>query len=122
MESHSRKEMTSVLFLVLLMTGCANSQPNKCTRRGQIYTSLTWYGYLLQKTFQDNVSVIEYAISFPVSECCAKMLIYYDGQVRNLTHDMSCEQRHSVLNPVNQVCTRVVRKVLRQYDFLCSCL
>ncbi|KAL4216331.1 hypothetical protein ACF0H5_024058 [Mactra antiquata] len=80
------------------------SSSGNCILKGRIYTSLEWYGYLLQKTFQQNVSRIQYTVSYPVSECCASMLIYYDDQMRNLTQNMTCEQRKRVLPAVsNQV-------------------
>ncbi|WAR30105.1 TM145-like protein [Mya arenaria] len=98
-----RNELATLVLFILFLTGPANSQQGNCKLRGQIYTSLNWYGYLLQKTFQGNASRIQYAVSFPASECCANMLIYYDGQIRNLTQDMTCEQRDKVLNPNNQI-------------------
>ncbi|KAH3746935.1 uncharacterized protein LOC127848263 [Dreissena polymorpha] len=98
-----RHEILTFGMILLLLTGSTNSAPNKCTLRGQIHTSLEWYGYLLQKTFQQNVSLIEYAISYPVGECCANMLIYYDDQMRTLSKDMTCPEREKILSTPNQV-------------------
>ena len=99
----TRTRMFSVLLIIVLLTGHTNSTETSCVHRGKIHTSLDWYGYLLQKTFQQNVSRISYAVSYPASECCAYLLIYYDDQIRNLTESMTCQQRQNVLAPVKQV-------------------
>lgn len=105
MEQHCKKYHVSVIVLVIaLLTVPTNSSNGNCILKGRIYTGLDWYGYLLQKTFQQNISRIQYTISYPLSECCANMLIYYDDQVRNLTQDMTCQQRERILPQVsNQV-------------------
>lgn len=102
--NHSRQNMLMTVLFLALLTVPMPSKCADCILRGRIYTSLEWYGYLLQKTFQQNVSRIQYTISYPVSECCANMLIYYDDQMRNLTKDMTCQQREQILPAVaNQV-------------------
>lgn len=99
------KIRVAVLALIIsVLTVPAESSNGNCILKGRIYTGLEWYGYLLQKTFQHNVSRIQYTVSFPVSECCASMLIYYDDQMRNLSQGMTCDQRKRVLPAVsNQV-------------------
>lgn len=98
-----RHRIVSVLLFIALLTGHVDSSTNGCVHKGRVYTSLDWYGYLLQKTFQQNVSRIQYTIWYPASECCANLLVYYDDQIRNLTQNMTCKQRESALTPVKQV-------------------
>lgn len=86
-----------LLLILTLLNGPINATDGNCAHRGIIYTSLDWYGYLLQKTFQQNVSRLEYEISYPASQCCAKLLIYYDDQIKELREDMTCEQRDDIL-------------------------
>lgn len=74
---------------------------SSCVAKGQLYTKLPWYGYLLQKTFQPNNAKIEYQISYPVREGSAHLLIYYDDQVRNLKDEMSCSERENILPAKN---------------------
>ncbi|XP_033725473.1 uncharacterized protein LOC117315403 [Pecten maximus] len=72
-----------------------------CVSKGQLYTKLPWYGYLVQKTFHPNNAKIEYQISYPVSEGSANLLIYYDDQVRKLKDEMSCKERENILPAKN---------------------
>lgn len=96
MEAFCRRKET-VLFFVFLVICSVRSSENVCVVKGRLYTHLDWYGYLLQKTFQQNISQIQYQISYPVSECCANLLIYYDDQMRDLSADMTCRQREAIL-------------------------
>lgn len=90
-------QTVTVLFFAILMVFPVHSAENMCVVKGRLYTHLDWYGYLLQKTFQQNISRIQYQISYPVSECCANLLIYYDDQMRDLSQDMTCRQREAIL-------------------------
>lgn len=87
----------STIFYLVLLFFPAHSAENVCVVKGRLFTHLDWYGYLLQKTFQQNISMIQYQISYPVSECCANLLIYYDDQMRDLSQDMTCKQREAIL-------------------------
>ena len=97
MENFYRKRETVVLIFVFFVICSVNSSENVCVVKGRLYTHLDWYGYLLQKTFQQNISRIQYQISYPVSECCANLLIYYDDQMRDLSADMTCREREAIL-------------------------
>ncbi|XP_045185217.1 uncharacterized protein LOC123543190 [Mercenaria mercenaria] len=105
MENRCKRRNVSVVVLFLaLLTVPAESSNGNCILKGRIHTGLEWYGYLLRKTFQHNISRIQYTISYPLSECCANMLIYYDDQMRDLTQDMTCQEREKILpNVSNQV-------------------
>lgn len=92
------------ICIFVLMTSFpvpVTSQAGSCILKGRISTSLEWYGYLLQKTFQRNISRIQYTISYPITECCANLLIYYDDQMRFLNKDMTCREREAILPPSN---------------------
>ena len=69
----------------------------QCVLKGRVYTERLWYGYLIDKAFHRDYAKIQYTISYPVKECCTNLLIYYDDQIRQLTGDMSCEEREKVL-------------------------
>lgn len=99
MEFFTRRDTQTitVVFYVLLFCFPGRAAENVCVVKGRLYTHLDWYGYLLQKTFQQNISRIQYQISYPVSACCANLLIYYDDQMRNLSPDMTCKQREDIL-------------------------
>lgn len=105
MENGCRRHKFALVVLYLaLLTVPAESLNGNCILKGRIYTSLEWYGYLLKKTFQHNISRIQYTISYPLSECCANMLIYYDDQMRELKQDMTCRERETILPGIsNQV-------------------
>ena len=96
----NRKYVLVFLFTCLFFGINTRAQEN-CILRGRIHTSLEWYGYLLQKTFQQNISKIHYTISYPVSECCANLLIYYDDQMRELNSEFTCKQREALLPASN---------------------
>ncbi|KAK3599698.1 hypothetical protein CHS0354_037169 [Potamilus streckersoni] len=87
-----------VLWNVLIVYQSSGEEP--CIMKGKIYTHLNWYGFLMQKTFHENLAKIQYQISYPVSECCPSLLIYYDGQIDKLKPEMSCEERRAIL-PAN---------------------
>ncbi|KAK3780372.1 hypothetical protein RRG08_061993 [Elysia crispata] len=70
---------------------------NVCTLKGRVNTDKDWYGYLLQKVLKQDYAKIEYQITYPVKECCASLLIYYDNQVKEFRPNMSCEERLAVL-------------------------
>ena len=76
----------------------------RCVLRGRVYTERLWYGYIIDKAFHRDYAKIQYTISYPIKECCTNLLVYYDDQIRQLTQDMTCEQREGIL-PVdnNQV-------------------
>lgn len=99
MEFLQRRDTQIVTFVFYMFLICfpVQSAENVCVVKGRLYTHLDWYGYLLQKTFQQNISKIQYQISYPVSECCANLLIYYDDQMRYLSQDMTCQQREEIL-------------------------
>ena len=85
-----------------------NSQAT-CTIKGRVFTQRQWYGYLVHKVFHQGYARIQYQITYPVSECCANLLIYYDDQVKGLRSSMTCEQRVRELpQDNNQVCTHFV--------------
>ncbi|KAI8786046.1 rho GTPase-activating protein gacZ, partial [Biomphalaria glabrata] len=56
-----------------------------------------WYGFLVHKAFHRDYAKIQYQITYPVKECCANLLIYYDDQVKQLRSSMTCEERVAVL-------------------------
>ncbi|XP_022306168.2 uncharacterized protein LOC111112729 [Crassostrea virginica] len=84
-------------ILVLLAVCFAVCGAEQCVIKGQVNTRLQWYGYMLQKTFQTRDAKVEYQITYPESECCANLLIYYDDQISQLTESMTCEERVNVL-------------------------
>lgn len=76
----------------------------QCVLKGRVYTERLWYGYLIDKAFHRDYAQIQYTISYPVKECCTNLLIYYDDQIKQLTQDMTCEEREKVLpNNNNQI-------------------
>lgn len=77
-------------------TGGPASLP-QCVLKGRMYTERLWYGYLIDKAFHRDYAKIQYTISYPVKECCTNLLIYYDDQIKQLTRDMSCEERERIL-------------------------
>ena len=74
-----------------------SSASPQCVRKGRVYTERLWYGYLIDKVFHRASAKIQYTISYPVKECCTNLLIYYDDQIKQLTQEMSCEERERVL-------------------------
>lgn len=101
---YNRQKLVLIVLFLALLTVPVNSSNGNCILKGRIYTGLEWYGYLLRKTFQHNISRIQYTVSYPLSECCANMLIYYDDQMRELKQDMTCKEREAILPSIsNQV-------------------
>lgn len=91
-----------VLFaLIVYVLGLARAQQPPCIVKGRIFTRLPWYGYLIQKTFHRDMAKIQYQLWYPVSECCANLLIYYDDQLNSLNDNMSCIEREQILPPDN---------------------
>lgn len=98
------------LVIVLLLAGgdlgvkmsadASDTSSPQCVLKGRIYTERQWYGYLIDKAFHRDVAKIQYQISYPVKECCTNLLIYYDDQIKQLTQDMTCEERERIL-PTN---------------------
>ncbi|RUS73104.1 hypothetical protein EGW08_019126 [Elysia chlorotica] len=99
----------TLTFLTLLCQGegqeiTSDVGQNVCTVKGRVYTSRDWYGYLLHKGFKREYAKIQYQLTYPVKECCASLLIYYDDQIREMHPYMSCQDRLAVLpNDNNQV-------------------
>ncbi|KAK7095804.1 uncharacterized protein [Littorina saxatilis] len=84
-------------------SGSSAASP-QCVLKGQVYTERLWYGYLIDKAFHRDYAKIQYSIHYPVKECCVNLLIYYDDQIKQLTQDMTCEERERILpNNNNQV-------------------
>ncbi|CAG5124627.1 unnamed protein product [Candidula unifasciata] len=75
----------------------SETSPGVCTVKGRVFTQRNWYGYLVHKAFHRDYAKIQYQITYPVKECCANLLIYYDDQVKQLRSSMTCEQRLAVL-------------------------
>ncbi|XP_014769454.1 uncharacterized protein LOC106868623 [Octopus bimaculoides] len=95
--SFSRPFYIDLFVLIVCVLGLANAQQPPCIVKGCIYTRLPWYGYLIQKTFHRDMAKIQYQLWYPVSECCANLLIYYDDQLRTLNDKMSCSERERIL-------------------------
>ena len=93
---HNTQKVTVILYMLLLFFP-VRSEEEVCVVKGRLYTHLDWYGYILRKTFHQDNARIQYQISYPVSECCVNLLIYYDDQMRSLTQNMSCTQREAIL-------------------------
>ncbi|CAL1539196.1 unnamed protein product, partial [Lymnaea stagnalis] len=99
----------SVLMRVLLVfvgvqtqaITTSDSSQGVCTVKGRVFTQRNWYGYLVHKAFHRDYAKIQYQITYPVKECCANLLIYYDDQVKQLRSSMTCEDRLAVLPPDN---------------------
>ncbi|XP_041355836.1 uncharacterized protein LOC121373332 [Gigantopelta aegis] len=95
-----------LLCVLLVLTSEAtvetvSDQPKPvCTVKGRVYTELKWYGYLVQKPLMRKWAKIQYQITYPVSECCTDLLIYYDDQIRELKEAMTCQERVNIL-PAN---------------------
>ena len=106
MEYHSRRntQTLNVLFYVFLLFFPVHSEDEACVVKGRLFTQKDWYGYILRKTFHQANAQIQYQISYPVSDCCANLLIYYDDQTQQLSDNMTCTQKESVLPPTqNQI-------------------
>ncbi|XP_067654210.1 uncharacterized protein [Haliotis asinina] len=89
-----------ILLVLLCELPVRGEDPPVCTVKGRVYTELKWYGYLVQKPFHQDWAKIQYQISYPVSECCTNLLIYYDDQIRELKEGMTCKERENIL-PAN---------------------
>ena len=72
-----------------------------CITNGTLSTTDLWHGYLFEHTLHENHSILSYQISYPASQCCAKILLYHDDQIANITQNMNCEQREAILSPSN---------------------
>nr|KAI8752299.1 rho GTPase-activating protein gacZ-like; partial [Biomphalaria glabrata] len=75
----------------------SDSSQGVCTVKGRVFTQRNWYGFLVHKAFHRDYAKIQYQITYPVKECCANLLIYYDDQVKQLRSSMTCEERVAVL-------------------------
>ncbi|GFO26436.1 transmembrane protein 145 [Plakobranchus ocellatus] len=102
--------LMSLTFLLLASAGQhkvraqeirSDSAQNVCTVKGRVYTNRDWYGYLVHKGFQREYAKIQYQITYPMKECCASLLIYYDDQVKQLRSSMTCQERRGILPPDN---------------------
>ena len=89
-----------------------------CIVQGNLTTSLDWYGFLLQKTLNPDSARIQYQLSYPVSQYCANLLLYYDEQLCNITENMTCKQREAILHPENN---QIVPLCPTQYNMISGC-
>ncbi|CAG5134368.1 unnamed protein product, partial [Candidula unifasciata] len=101
----SRLTLFSLLLRALMLLAGAqsnsittsDSSQGVCTVKGRVFTQRNWYGYIVHKAFNRDYAKIQYQIMYPIKECCANLLIYYDDQVKQLRPSMTCEQRLAVL-------------------------
>ncbi|BFZ14139.1 hypothetical protein BsWGS_17178 [Bradybaena similaris] len=96
--------LSVLLRILMLLVGAqgnsittSDTSQGVCTVKGRVYTQRNWYGYIVHKAFHRDYAKIQYQIMYPIKECCANLLIYYDDQVKQLRSSMTCEQRLAVL-------------------------
>ena len=76
----------------------ASTEP--CVFQGQLNVARNWYGYLAKVTLAPKSSIFYYHITFAKVDCCIKVLLYLEEQMKMLKKHMSCTQRQSVLDPM----------------------
>ncbi|GFR94462.1 transmembrane protein 145 [Elysia marginata] len=105
-QGHSWVSALALTLLVFLYEGqgqeiMSDGVQSVCTVKGRVFTNRDWYGYVVHKAFKREYAKIQYQITYPVRECCASLLIYYDDQAKQLSPSMTCEERLAVLPPDN---------------------
>ena len=94
-------QVETVILCIILLGFQAGSVTNECIINGTLSTSSDWYGYLFQETLGQNNARLQFQISYPVTQCCANLLLYYGDQMKNVTQNMTCEQKEAVLPQSN---------------------
>ena len=103
MSNHMRIDikMATTMFYVLTLLYRAQLAANECITKETLSTTDLWHGYLFEHTLQASESTFSYQISYPASQCCVNLLLYFGDQIANITDNMTCEQREAILAPQN---------------------
>ena len=102
MNTYTRLDIMLVaVMLYTLLLLCGARAADECVTNGTLSTTDLWHGYLFQHTFHANPSTFKYHISYPASQCCVNLLLYFDDQVNEINNTMTCEQREAILSPEN---------------------